>query len=807
MRIETIVRVKPSESDCLGIKETSVGSLEFSRVFGADASTRAVFAAAIEPLLASLTTSDVAEDGLKSACVAAYGVSNGGKTHTIYGSSNESKGLLPLSLDWLFGQLAPVSLPITHFYPSSQYCQVCTAITSNIDIIEMGKWSVWLSAVEVYNDKIFDLSTDDRASLVLKHANQSTQLEPLKSIQLLSSDHAQQTLNAIRQRRRVYGTQLNASSSRSHLIIYLHLIHQNSAEQFDAKRMVWIDLAGTERQKHTQATNERLKETGWIHQSLSALRHCLAELKERRPYVSFRNSKLTQILQPDLQPPVTTSSTSTHPSSKSVFKFFVMVDPSEKYKDETMHTLETACLASKVDLKHVQPRIDSGMSGTPRSPRIQPFSPSAKLDGLKKKLFQSPLRVPVASSVMGSATRVGVPSRLLSTALQSDVDSSDAVSEYSSTGNDSSFIHTMAQNDAALRQTLLEEHLQHTESLRQEYESMLTQTVQETEDKMNRKLELLARAMEKDLEVSRRECDLAREENRKLRDENAKLILMVAQLQDELESLGHTTVTDADPSLTNSESSAKNKRKKRESDEAREAELTHHIQQILESSQRELLGFEVQMHREVRAVKEQFHKREKERVDEMMGLKNEITKLKRKLADSEKVQQMSVHEDENEDDQGVKETTADKRAMNESGFGGLSPIKKDKVSAADQNASVDVIEPNESNMNETKDSVDKLSLNKNTMEVDENTNQNGPTQNAPVPVALSPMLSQQGRLKGGFRATLVNKPERDILAAKSTSSLNTLMSGSGSTAAGELVKKKKRLRPKKAVFGDDDEDD
>ena len=61
-----------------------------------------------------------------------------------------------------------------------------------------------------------------------------------------------------------------------------------------------VDLAGSESVRHTGATGQRAKEGGKINQSLLSLSLVIQGLAQPGAHVSFRNSKLTRLLQPSL---------------------------------------------------------------------------------------------------------------------------------------------------------------------------------------------------------------------------------------------------------------------------------------------------------------------------------------------------------------------------------------------------------------------------------------------------------------------------------------------------------------------------
>jgi hypothetical protein len=652
MRIETCLRIKPTTaaSTITQLSDTSIqlesyaaGTMSFGTVFDCTRTNKDIFKTSVEPLLRQLVRTD---SDLRSACLAAYGVSNSGKTHTFYGDG-DTLGLLPLSLEWIFEYLKPVRE--TNFRPSSRYCQVETIQESAG--AEEG-WSVWVSAVEVYNDAVFDILNEKKQVLMLKHASGTTHLDPLSTTQMQSIEQALATIQSVRQRRQVNGTQLNASSSRSHLILYLNLVRGTMV-----KRLVLVDLAGTERQKHTQAGQDRLKETGWIHQSLSSLRHCLIELKERRPYVSFRNSKLTQVLQPDLQPPLSKDS----PQTQTVFKFFVMVDPSEKYRDETLHSLETACFASKVDIKHISARIDTGMGMSPHRAVTALASPRV-FDGLKRKLFQSPV-LPITNQQIDQVQVHTLPASF-----------EEEEEETVSSDDDDSFIQDMARRDMDARQQMLDDHARQIEWLQQEHEQMFMNGMRDAEEKSNRKLEIMERQQNAELAEKQAEIDRLNKEILGLREENSELIIKLAQVPSGAVDF--------------------------------ENELTRHLQEIMQNSQRQMMDLETQMRKEVKAVKDHYQSREKDRQLEVVALKQELEQLRK----------------------APRESTT---------FGNVSPINGKETS-----------------MSPSKENVE--------------------------PKQFSPMLSHQGHLRAAFK----------VIAAEKTAPL----------------KRKKKLRQRRAVFGDDDED-
>lgn len=96
-----------------------------------------------------------------------------------------------------------------------------------------------------------------------------------------------------------------------------------------------VDLAGSESVRHTGATGQRAKEGGKINQSLLSLSRVIHALSQPGTHVSYRDSKLTRLLQPSL-------------SGNAKMAVVCCVTPSEKYIEETRSTLQFASRAKLV---------------------------------------------------------------------------------------------------------------------------------------------------------------------------------------------------------------------------------------------------------------------------------------------------------------------------------------------------------------------------------------------------------------------------------------------------------------------------
>eukprot|EP00742_Colponemidia_sp_Colp-10_P012615 GILJ01014198.1.p1 GENE.GILJ01014198.1~~GILJ01014198.1.p1 ORF type:complete len:1605 (+),score=415.17 GILJ01014198.1:599-4816(+) len=168
---------------------------------------------------------------------------------------------------------------------------------------------------------------------------------------------AEDTLKILRRgavNRHVGSTNMNKESSRSHSVFTLVIESKGTKEgltQIRSARFHLIDLAGSERQKHTDAVGERLKEAGMINRSLSALGNVInalvdiAEGKSR--HVHYRDSKLTFLLKDSL-------------GGNSRTCIVANVSPSSTAFGETLSTLKFAQRAKLIRNKAIINEDTSG---------------------------------------------------------------------------------------------------------------------------------------------------------------------------------------------------------------------------------------------------------------------------------------------------------------------------------------------------------------------------------------------------------------------------------------------------------------
>ncbi|KDO33636.1 hypothetical protein SPRG_01606 [Saprolegnia parasitica CBS 223.65] len=255
--------VRVDSTEALTVKTDDVAETTFSvdRIFDQRASQRDVYCE-IAPLVTS------ALDGY-NVCILAYGQTGSGKTHTMLGDvrSAETSGISIRVFEQLF------------------------------ELNSSGATQVDLSVVEIYNEKLVDLLVPGQPKLDIHMDKKAGVSVPNRRwISMTSVRQCVQTMDRALRHRAVGANDLNDASSRSHCITSVRIRRQHASQTTESK-MHLVDLAGSERLGTSNSHGDRRTEAQHINKSLSALRHVLLQLKNQDAYVSYRNSKLTMLLQ------------------------------------------------------------------------------------------------------------------------------------------------------------------------------------------------------------------------------------------------------------------------------------------------------------------------------------------------------------------------------------------------------------------------------------------------------------------------------------------------------------------------------
>lgn len=289
----------------------------------------------------------------------AIGASGSGKSHTILGYRN-IPGMIHLAVDNIYRSLEGKMADFEEVESLSDLCnpdrtssaaeagimmdwtrnstttttgstfQTSKALAINnladrISPIKVGdqyRYAVYISIVEIYNDRVFDLLDTNtstaanskptpRKALPIKTDQKNGKVYLSNAKKLFASDkmEAFKTIEEGLSRRIMHSTGSNMTSSRSHAFITIEIKKIDSdiknRKLVTSTTLNIVDLAGSERVKESRTNGSRLVESGAINKSLMLLGQCLQKQRDREDqkctatkvdYSIFRNSRLTQLL-------------------------------------------------------------------------------------------------------------------------------------------------------------------------------------------------------------------------------------------------------------------------------------------------------------------------------------------------------------------------------------------------------------------------------------------------------------------------------------------------------------------------------
>ncbi|XP_020273784.1 kinesin-like protein KIN-14J isoform X2 [Asparagus officinalis] len=269
----SVVEFDPSQDSELHVvcSDNSKKQFKFDHVFSPKDNQEIVFAETL-PVVKSVL------DGY-NVCIFAYGQTGTGKTFTMEGTP-ENRGVNYRALEELF--------------------------RSSIERSSMIRYEFLVSMLEVYNEKIRDLLTENSDQpakrLEVRQLPDGSQDVPgLVEAQACNIDEVWEILKTGGRNRSVGSTNANELSSRSHCLVRLTVMGENLIDKQRSRSHMWlVDLAGSERVGKTEVEGERLKESQFINKSLSALGDVISALASKNPHIPYRNSKLTHLLQSSL---------------------------------------------------------------------------------------------------------------------------------------------------------------------------------------------------------------------------------------------------------------------------------------------------------------------------------------------------------------------------------------------------------------------------------------------------------------------------------------------------------------------------
>lgn len=314
-------------SAVLGAKE-----FVFDRVFGPSSAQEDVYEE-VQPIVESFV------DGF-DATVFAYGQTGSGKTFTMQGTA-DAPGVTIRTIRDVFALLG--ARDRTH---------ECT---------------VGVSMLEIYNETVRDLlnvrvrpvpgsgatasvGPTERVHLEVRQGPDGVFVEDLAVLPAHSAEEVLGLVASGLAQRATSATAMNETSSRSHLVVQLHLTTRDRSDGTATRsRLFLIDLAGSERLKRSEVSGQALTEAQNINRSLASLGDVLAALQAHAKHVPFRNSKLTFLLKDAL-------------SGQGKVMMIVQVAPGAENAQESSCTLAFGKRAASIALGQATRHLESGIS-------------------------------------------------------------------------------------------------------------------------------------------------------------------------------------------------------------------------------------------------------------------------------------------------------------------------------------------------------------------------------------------------------------------------------------------------------------
>ncbi|KAI1338593.1 P-loop containing nucleoside triphosphate hydrolase protein [Xylariaceae sp. FL0016] len=285
-------------------RRAEVKSFEFERIFGEDADNGQIFE----------EVKDLVESAIhgRRVSVFSYGQTGSGKTFTF----SAEDGLIARAIAMIFGA------------------------SKGSDEVEI---QVEMSAIEIYINQVFDL-------LAAAKEKTEARIDQATYLPVGEADEMYKFLDKANHLRETASTVMNATSSRSHLLVTFRINRRPLDDSQDPTTglLTMVDLAGSERPAETGAEGTRFKEGTQINKSLSSLNLAIKNLGERKP-IAY-DTALVRALRPTLSQGCRTL-------------MFVMVSPLKVNEANTLATLARGAEATKARLASLESRITAPGGG------------------------------------------------------------------------------------------------------------------------------------------------------------------------------------------------------------------------------------------------------------------------------------------------------------------------------------------------------------------------------------------------------------------------------------------------------------
>ncbi|CAH0547025.1 unnamed protein product [Brassicogethes aeneus] len=308
--VNVSIRIKPalnknlSKSSCLHVLKDNLPVLivsdrpqtyVFDNIFTEDANQEIIYNNTVKPLIQHV------KNGY-NCTIFTYGQTGTGKSYTMGTFSqpnrDENEGLIPRTLASLFEE--------------ENECEIS------------------VSFIEIYNEKVYDLLTNNKSPLIVK----GFKVCNFNNQRVFTPQEAMHFLNMGNTNRHTGETKQNTKSSRSHAIF---TIHCNSFNGINAKLNL-VDLAGCESVKKTGTQGNSFFEGVNINKGLLSIGQVMSALSLDASYIPYRQSVLTTILQDSL-------------NKRNYVSLISCVSSLPEDVNETVQTLEFAYRVKKIKSK------------------------------------------------------------------------------------------------------------------------------------------------------------------------------------------------------------------------------------------------------------------------------------------------------------------------------------------------------------------------------------------------------------------------------------------------------------------------
>jgi len=169
------------------------------------------------------------------------------------------------------------------------------------------EYKVKLWYLEIYNENIRDLlaSNNEEYLDLREDPTKGVSVANINELTVTSCKDIMQLLRKGNKNRTTEATNANETSSRSHAILQVQVEYKDKVTGLEAEikigKLSLIDLAGSERASANFSRGIRLIEGANINRSLLTLGNCINALceaneKGTKPYIPYRDSKLTRLL-------------------------------------------------------------------------------------------------------------------------------------------------------------------------------------------------------------------------------------------------------------------------------------------------------------------------------------------------------------------------------------------------------------------------------------------------------------------------------------------------------------------------------